>query len=51
MKERKVLMIAVEDASPDPHQPRQHFGKEELERMAASIAARGVLQPIRVPLG
>ncbi|MGL4461205.1 MAG: ParB/RepB/Spo0J family partition protein [Planctomycetia bacterium] len=33
---------------PDPDQPRKEFDPEALERLAASIKARGLLQPIRV---
>ncbi len=32
----------------DPNQPRKHFDQEELESLARSIQADGVLQPIRV---
>lgn len=48
MPETKVLMLPVDEVCPDPSQPRQMFDKDDLERMTASIAARGVLQPIRV---
>jgi ParB family chromosome partitioning protein len=48
MPEAKLLMIAVDEVCPDPSQPRQTFDKDDLERMTASIAARGILQPIRV---
>lgn len=50
MPEPTLLMIAVDEIYPDPSQPRQAFDKEDLERMAASIAARGILQPLRVRL-
>jgi ParB family chromosome partitioning protein len=33
---------------PDPGQPRKSFVKESIERLAASMAARGVLTPLRV---
>lgn len=48
MSEAKLLMVAVDDIYPDPSQPRQSFDKEELERMTASVKARGILQPIRI---
>lgn len=48
MPETKLLMIAVDEVCPDPSQPRQMFDKDDLERMKASILARGILQPIRV---
>jgi ParB family chromosome partitioning protein len=33
---------------PNPHQPRQHFGQEALEALAASIRVHGILQPLVV---
>ncbi len=48
MPETKVLMLPVDEVCPDPSQPRQMFDKDDLDRMTASIAARGILQPIRV---
>lgn len=48
MPEATLLMIAVDEVCPDPSQPRQMFDKDDLDRMTASIAARGILQPIRV---
>ena len=44
----QVLMIALAELIPDPSQPRKTFPDEEIQRLAASIAARGVLQPLRV---
>ena len=41
-------MIAVDELMPDPSQPRKTFLDEEIQRLAASIAARGVQQPLRV---
>ncbi len=40
--------VEVGKLSPAPTQPRKSFIKEEIERLAASIAARGVLQPLRI---
>jgi ParB family chromosome partitioning protein len=45
---QQVLMLAVDEVFPDPYQPRQMFDKDSLDRIVASIAARGILQPIRV---
>ena len=44
----QILSVEVGKLMPDPTQPRKSFIKEELDRLAASIAARGVLQPLRV---
>jgi ParB family chromosome partitioning protein len=43
-----LTMLPVESISPNPHQPRQSFGHEELEELAGSIQAHGVLQPVVV---
>ncbi len=40
--------IPVADISPLPGQPRTHFDEEALDQLAASIAQRGVIQPIIV---
>lgn len=42
------LMLAVSDIDSHPDQPRRHFDDAALDELAASIAARGVLQPIVV---
>ena len=44
----KVLFLPVEDISPNPDQPRRVFSQPELEELAASIRALGVLQPLMV---
>jgi len=47
-----VTLVAVARLSPHPDQPRRHFDEDALGELAASIAARGVIQPIVVrPLG
>ena len=38
----------MEDISPNPDQPRRVFSQPELEELAASIRALGVLQPLTV---
>ena len=43
-----VRQIPVSDIRPHPGQPRRHFDEEALDELAASIAARGVIQPIVV---
>ena len=40
--------VALERIERNPYQPRQRMQREELERLAASIAEHGVLQPILV---
>ena len=43
-----MLFLPVEDISPNPDQPRRVFSQPELEELAASIRALGVLQPLTV---
>jgi ParB family chromosome partitioning protein len=43
-----VAEIAIEAVRPNPNQPRRRFDAAELEELAASIRAKGVLQPILV---
>lgn len=45
---QQVLILALDELMPDPSQPRKTFLDDEIERLAASILARGVLQPLRV---
>ena len=45
-------LIATAEIEPHPDQPRRHFDEAALDELAASIARRGVIQPIIVrPLG
>ena len=44
----KVLFLPVGSISPNPDQPRRVFSQPELEELAASIRALGVLQPLTV---
>jgi ParB family transcriptional regulator, chromosome partitioning protein len=44
----KLLEITVEQLNPDPFQPRKTFLDDEIDRLAASMLARGVIQPLRV---
>ncbi len=47
-----VQTLAVSSIAPNPEQPRRHFDEEALDELAASIAARGLIQPIVVrPMG
>ena len=43
-----VREIAVDAIRPNPWQPRTHFDEHELEEMADSIRAHGLLQPVLV---
>jgi ParB family chromosome partitioning protein len=44
----EVRMIPISAISPNPYQPRREFSEEGLSDLAASIKARGVLQPVLV---
>ena len=44
----KILLISQEKIYPNPHQPRRHFDYDELEGLAESIRANGILQPLCV---
>lgn len=43
-----VHVIAIDKIVRNPDQPRRHFDKQKLEELSASIADKGVLQPILV---
>ena len=43
-----LAQLAISSIEPLPGQPRQHFDEEALEELSASIATRGVIQPIIV---
>ncbi|PYE50558.1 ParB/RepB/Spo0J family partition protein [Deinococcus yavapaiensis] len=42
----EVVNVLVDDLKPMPNQPRRHFDEAALEELAASLKARGVLQPL-----
>ena len=47
-----LAQLPVAAIEPHPDQPRRHFDDAALDELAASIAARGVIQPVIVrPLG
>jgi len=47
-----LAQLPVAMIEPHPEQPRRHFDEAALDELAASIAARGVIQPVIVrPLG
>ena len=54
-RRRTVLtVVPVAAIEPNPEQPRKHFAEDKLAELAASIRARGVLQPVvirRLPDG
>ena len=50
--DRGLAMLAVAAIEPRPDQPRRHFDEDALNELAASIATRGVIQPVIVrPMG
>lgn len=44
----KVVMLPIAEIAPNPHQPRRHYARSELEELAQSIRENGLLQPITV---
>jgi len=50
--DRSLAMVSVSSIEPHPEQPRRHFDEAALDELAASIAHRGVIQPVIVrPIG
>jgi ParB family transcriptional regulator, chromosome partitioning protein len=50
--DKSVFSCALEKLAPQSGQPRQHFAKEKLDELAASIREHGLIEPIvvrRVP--
>ncbi len=45
---RDYFQAPIEEISPSPEQPRRRFAEAELEELAASIRAHGVIQPLIV---
>lgn len=43
-----LAVLAVAEIIPDPQQPRRHFDDAALDELAASIAQRGLIQPVIV---
>jgi ParB family chromosome partitioning protein len=43
-----LAKLAIADIEPHPEQPRRHFDDAALDELAASIAQRGVIQPVIV---
>ena len=46
--EQELRRLPVELISPNPNQPRRHFGEDTLVALAASLTERGILQPVLV---
>lgn len=46
--DRRQRRVAIEFVRPNPRNPRRNFAESELEELAASIAERGVIQPVVV---
>ncbi|MEZ0390801.1 MAG: ParB/RepB/Spo0J family partition protein [Pseudobdellovibrionaceae bacterium] len=44
--EARVWQVAIDKLSASEYQPRNHFEKDKLEELAASIKQNGILQPI-----
>jgi ParB family transcriptional regulator, chromosome partitioning protein len=45
---KDAFAVDLDRLAPDPDQPRKEFDPDELDRLAASLKARGQLQPARV---
>lgn len=45
---RPDLLVPIEKVSANPDQPRRTFDKDQLEDLAASIAEKGIIQPLIV---
>ena len=45
---RPDLVVPVEQVQPTPDQPRRTFGQDALQELAASIAEKGIIQPLIV---
>jgi ParB family chromosome partitioning protein len=41
-------IIPIQDITPDPNQPRKHFDQQKLEELAATIRAKGIVEPVTV---
>jgi ParB family transcriptional regulator, chromosome partitioning protein len=45
---RQLLTAEIEDVYPGPEQPRRRFDERELEELAASVRAHGIIMPLVV---
>lgn len=46
--EEKFFLCDIDKIEPNPEQPRKHFDEDRLQRLAESIAEKGVIQPLLV---
>ncbi|WP_324669014.1 ParB/RepB/Spo0J family partition protein [Geochorda subterranea] len=44
----RLREVAIGEVAPNPYQPRREFADDELQELAASIRAHGVLEPVVV---
>jgi ParB family transcriptional regulator, chromosome partitioning protein len=47
-KQPSIAYLNIANIEPNPKQPRQHFDQAELDELANSISALGVIQPVLV---
>lgn len=45
---RPDTIVPIEQVAPNPDQPRRHFAEADLQELAESVRARGILQPLIV---
>ncbi|MHB8834543.1 MAG: ParB/RepB/Spo0J family partition protein [Candidatus Methylomirabilia bacterium] len=48
LQQAGLLQLDLGKIVPNPHQPRKEFAADKLEELSASIAARGLIQPVIV---
>jgi len=46
--EEKFFFCDIDKIEPNPRQPRKHFDEDKLQKLAESIAEKGVIQPLLV---
>ena len=46
--DQRIIEIAIDELMPDPSQPRKTFIQQAIDRLAASIGAKGIQDPLRV---
>ena len=48
LDDQKIELVALEDITSNPWQPRTHFDRDKLDELAQSIKQHGILQPLIV---